>query len=212
MNKLSKDKRDKLMLICIMAIGVLAVLYYLVIVDQRDELNALAGKIAQMQSKRDSSTKTAKRQADFQTNLDGQKKILVGKQAEMPRAGEGILWFNTLMEERRVQYNLDIQEIKQPEQPVDPGVLPRFDFKGVSFMVTMTGVYADFGRFLADFENRYPYMRIQLQNITPVARSIPGASAAGPGADASRASSSSSDEPIKLRFDFKVISLIKSQV
>lgn len=210
MNKLSKDKRDKLLLICIMSIGIVAVLYYLVIVDQRDELDLLAGKIAQMQSKRDSSAKTAKRQLDFQENLDSQKKILIAKQAEMPRAGEGILWFNTLMEERRVQYNLDIQEIKQPEQPVDPGVLPKFDFRGVSFMVTMTGAYADFGRFLADFENRYPYMRIQLQNITPVARSIPGPSAtlgAGP-ADAGRAS----DEPIKLRFDFKVISLIKTQV
>jgi hypothetical protein len=204
MNKLSKDKRDKLLLICIMAGGLVAVLYFLVIVDQKDELTGLTNRIAQMSDKRDKAAKTFKRQRDFEENLEGQKKLLNAKQAEMPRAGEGILWFNTLMEERRVVFNLDIKDIKGPEQPVDPGILPKFDFKGVAFTVTMVGTYLDFGRFLADFENRFPYMRTQLQSVTPeyVPPSATGANPASAGSD---------NEPLKLRFNFRVISLIKSQ-
>jgi hypothetical protein len=63
----------------------------------------------------------------------------------------------------------------------------------------LVGTYLDFGKFLADFENNYPYMRVQIVNITPDAQpGAPGTAAGG-------------EDTGKLRFNFHVISLIKTQ-
>src|SRR5207248_2397113 len=102
----------------------------------------------------------------FQANLEQLRAALNVRQAQMPRPGEDHVWFLRIMEDRRGKYNLDINEIRNPEA-WDPGVLPSFPFKGVAFTVTVTGTYTDFGRFLADFENNFPYMRVQLGSVLP---------------------------------------------
>jgi hypothetical protein len=139
-----------------------------------------------------------KKQADFQAHLEGLKNALDARQAQMPRPGEDHVWFLKIMEDRRSKFNLDISEIHNPEA-VDPGILPKFPFKGISFNVTLIGSYLDFGKFLADFENSYPYMRVQIVNITPDMQ--PGAAGSGSGGE----------DTGKLRFNFRVISLIKTQ-
>lgn len=198
MNKLSKDKRDKLLLICIAIIGIVAVLYFFVISDMKDEQAILNTKIVALKDKLDKSERIMRRQNDFHANLEALKKALDARQAQMPRPGEDHVWFLKIMEDRRSKYNLDISEIRNPEA-WDPGVLPRFPFKGVSFNVTLVGLYADFGKFLADFENEFPYMRVQLVNIAPDTQAAP------PGATATV------EDNGRLRFNFRVISLNKTQ-
>jgi hypothetical protein len=211
MTKLSKDKRDKLLLVIIAAVGVVAVLYFLVITDQKAELNALASKIDALNAKKSSSEKTIKRQADVQANLELQRKNLNAKQAEMPRPGEDSRWFLRIIDDRRSQFGLDIGDIKGPDN-ADPGILPKFAFKGVSFYVELIGVYTDFGRFLADFENSYPYLRVQLVSIETEGRTrFPAPGALQPlGTQVSTGTTPSNPDAQKLRFTFRVISLVKT--
>jgi len=198
MNKLSKDKRDKLLLVCIGVVGILSVLYFLVLTDMKDEHAILNTKIFSLKDKIDKSERLMKRQGDLQAHLEQLHKALDERQAQMPRPNEDHVWFLRIMEDRRTKYNLDISDIHTPEQ-VDPGVLPKFPFKGVSFNVVLVGGYADFGRFLADFENSYPYMRVQILNITPdVQPAAPGTGGSG-------------EDTGKLRINFRVVSLIKTQ-
>jgi Tfp pilus assembly protein PilO len=199
MNKLSKDKRDKLMLIGIGVVASLAVLYFFVLADMKDELSLLGAKTASLRDKIDKSERVLKKQNDFEANLATLRQALDARQAQMPRPGQDHVWFLNLMEERRTKFNLDISEIRNPET-WDPGVLPKFPFKAVSFTVTVIGSYTDFGRFLADFENMYPYMRVQMMNIVPDAPLAAPGSTQMPG-----------DDGGKLRFNFRVISLIKTQ-
>jgi Tfp pilus assembly protein PilO len=198
MNKLSKDKRDKLILICLAVVGVISVLYFFVLSDMKDEQATLGTKIFSIKDKIDKSDRLMKHQRDLQARLDGLKQSLELREVEMPRPGEDHVWFLKIMEARRTKYNLDISDIRNPEA-WDPGVLPKFPFKGVSFNVTIVGAYADFGKFLADFENDFPYMRVQLISI------VPDSPIAPPGTTAV------ADDGGKLRFNFRVISLIKSQ-
>src|SRR5262249_37224055 len=104
MNKLSKEKKDKLLLTCIASVGIIAVLYFLVITDQKREIEQLNGKIAQLKSKRDVADKQVKRLPSAQTDLEVQKKLLVQKQAEMPKPEEDHVWFLRIMEEMRTKY------------------------------------------------------------------------------------------------------------
>lgn len=206
MNKLSKEKKDKLLLTGIGCLGVIAVLYFLVITDQKAEIAQLDSRIDALQAKRNFSEKQGKRTGEVQASLEEARKILIQKQTEMPKPEEDKLWFLRIMEEMRPRYGLELEEVKNP-LPYEPGVLPNFPFRGVSLSVSMVGNYTDFGRFLADFENRFPYMRVELMSISP--DRAPAAAVRGietiPSVSASRDSGN-------LRFNFRVIALIKSQV
>src|SRR3954466_1234849 len=195
MNKISKDKRDKLILICIGVVGIIAVLYFFVLTDMKDEQATLGIKVTSLRDKTDKSERILKRQAELQARLEELRAELDKRQEYMPRPTQDHVWFIKLIEDRRAKYNLDIADIRLPE-PWDPGVLPKFPFKGVSFNVTLIGHYTDFGRFLADFENSFPYMRVQLMNVSPEVQQQP------PGAVTTAA-----DDGGKLRFNFRVISL-----
>jgi Tfp pilus assembly protein PilO len=199
MNKLSKDKRDKLILICLGMVGIIAVVYFFLLTDMKDEYATLGTKITSLHDKVDRSQRLLKRQAELQARADELRKQLDQEQIHMPRPAQDHVWFIKIMEDRRAKFNLDINEIRNPEA-WDPGVLPKFPFKGVSFTVSLIGSYTDFGRFLADFENSYPYMRVQLMNVTTdVPQGLPGVAQPAPG------------DATKLRFNFRVISLIKTQ-
>jgi Tfp pilus assembly protein PilO len=204
MNKLSKEKKDKLLLTCIACVGGIAVLYFLVITDQKAELTELSGKITALRSKRDTAERLTKRLSDVQANLEAQKKILAEKQAEMPRENEDHVWFLRIMEEMRPKYGLEVDDIKNPEA-VEAGVLPKFPFRAVSLNVSMLGDYSNFGSFLADFENRYPYMRVQLMSVS-------AATGTGRESARSRSAPSAPRESGKLRFNYRVIALIKSPI
>jgi hypothetical protein len=201
MNKMSKDKRDKMLLVCIGAAGIIAIVYFFVISDMRVEIATLQSKITTLDDKRDKSDRLLKRQADFQASIEQLRKTLNARQADMPRPGQDHSWFIHLMEDRRTKFNLDVVDIRNPE-PWDPGILPKFPFRAVSFHVTLLGAYTDFGKFLADFENSYPYMRVQIMNIAPEVQNtaVRTPEGAAPAADDG-----------KLRFNFRVISLVKSQ-
>jgi Tfp pilus assembly protein PilO len=196
MNKLSKDKRDKLLLVCIAVVAVISVLYFFIITDMKDEIATLNSKITATRDKRDKSERVLKMQGTFSANLEELRKALDAHQSEMPRPGQDHVWFLNTIENRRTRYNLDIADIKNPE-PWDPGVLPKFPFKAIAFNVTLVGGYTDFGRFLADFENSYPYLRTQIISVMPD-------TAIGAGG-------SQGEDTGKLRFNFRVISLIKTQ-
>ncbi|MDB6054874.1 MAG: hypothetical protein JWN25_2397 [Verrucomicrobiales bacterium] len=47
------------------------------------------------------------------------------------------------------------------------GVLPNFPYKAAIFSFRGTGYFDDFGKFVADFENKFPYIRIQNLEILP---------------------------------------------
>ena len=202
MNKLSKEKKDKLLLTCIGCVGIIAVLYFLVITDQKRDIDQLNSRIAQMKSKRDLSDKQVKRLPNVQTDLEDQKKLLIQKQAQMPKPDEDHVWFLRIMEEMRTKYSLEVDDIKTPA-PIDPGVLPKFPFRAVELRVSMLGNYTDFGRFLADFENRFPYMRVELMSIGAERSLAPRAG---------EVPSVSSKDTGTLRFNYRVIALIKSPV
>src|SRR2546430_8113858 len=115
MNKISKDKRDKLLLICIGLVAAVSVLYFFVFADLKDELATLSAKTTSLRDKIDKSDRVLKKQADFQANLEQLRAALNVRQAQMPRPGEDHVWFLRIMEDRRGKNNLDINEIRNPE-------------------------------------------------------------------------------------------------
>jgi hypothetical protein len=83
---------------------------------------------------------------------------------------------------------VDIPDIGRPDvETMD--LLPSFPFKQVKFTITGTSYYHDLGKFIADFENTFPHIRVVNLQLQP-------AQAAG------------GDEKISFKMD--VIALVKS--
>jgi hypothetical protein len=61
---------------------------------------------------------------------------------------------------------VDIPQIGK-EAPCDVGVFPTFPYQAAAFGVRGKGYYHDIGKFVADFENSFPYMRIQNLELAP---------------------------------------------
>jgi len=89
--------------------------------------------------------------------------------------------------ERRV----DIPQFSR-EVTTDVGILPKFPYKAAIFNVRGNAYFHDLGQFLADFENSFPYARVQNLELEP------GASSAASG----------TTDPEKLAFRLEIVTLI----
>ena len=97
-----------------------------------------------------------------------------------------ILTVNTFKE----NYKLDIPQFSR-EVPSEVGMFTKFPYRAAVFHVRGSAFYHDFGRFVADFENAFPYMRIQNIELDPNA-----------------SSANASNEPEKLAFKMEIVALV----
>ena len=67
------------------------------------------------------------------------------------------------------KYDLTVTRLSDPDVNKRYLPLPKMDYSAVSYMVDVRGLYHEFGRFLADFENANPYLSIQKVQMSPVA-------------------------------------------
>jgi len=179
MNKLSKEKRDKLILTIIVVVGALGVLYTYVYGAQKDRLNTLELQIAGVRAKLDSAERMARSEEIVARNLAESKKLFEEHTADMAPSGQYYLWFLTLLTEFRKEQGLGtdfLVDLSQPEF-IDIGLLPNFQFQAASFGVRLNGRFHEVGKFIADLENAYPYFRVQDVRMTP------GSGLIGGGAD-----------------------------
>ena len=112
-------------------------------------------------------------------------------------SGADYSWALLLMEKSRAGQEVNIIDVTRPAKG-EVGVLAQFPYDAAVFSVRGAAYYHQFGKFLADFENRFPYFRVQNLSLGPGAES-----ATGSDGSAARAS----DE--KLTFRMEIIALIK---
>lgn len=116
---------------------------------------------------------------------------------------------NNVISHAGASVDLDSITLMEPAD-LNAELLPKFPFSASRFRVRMTAYYGDFGKFLADFENRFPYVRVQDFTIKP-------AEAVSSGVEVATDSSLQGTTQIKevqvsekLTFDFVVVTLIKT--
>jgi len=207
MNKLSKEKRDKLILVCIAAVAVAGVLYTFVLGSQKDKLTAIQSQISGAQGKLAKAEAALKAADSIEARLAENRKLIDVKQEKMAPQGQYYYWFLKLVDQFRKDEKLDpgfIVDITMPEF-VEAGMLPKFPYKAAVFGLRVNGPFHDVGRFIANLENTYPYFRVQNIHLSPAPR---GASA--PAAPIGSLTSPLEVQPeTKLIAELKVVTLIK---
>jgi len=175
MTKINKTQRDQLIAVALGAVAVIACLWYLVVTAQKKELKAVNANCVKMtKTLKDASDKVRAADlvgAELAKSLDTLKQ----REAGFAPEHEPFSWMMEKMRNFQLPVNelhryksVSIADIKPPEI-TDKGVIRGFPYKWAKFHITGEGYYHDFGKFIADFENAFPYFRIQDLDI-----SVPG--------------------------------------
>jgi Tfp pilus assembly protein PilO len=168
MSKLPKDKRDKMIAVAMATIVISAAFGYLVIKPQRATLAAALADVQKSQDQLARGNATLATKEKVNQQFDEATRNLARCETAMAAPNDMYSWLiqtlNTFSEGRHV----DIPQFGR-ELPTEVGIFPRFPYRSALFNIRGTANYHDFGKFLADFENSFPYIRVQNIELDPAA-------------------------------------------
>lgn len=176
------------------AVVAVVAIYYLVISSQNATLAEVQLKAQKEGDRATSAEKTAKRAQEIENELQEKNERLAAIEATMAN-GDIYFWGVTLINNFRKKHpGIEAPNIPKPTEG-EIGLLPNFPYKAMTLSVGGAGFYSDIGRFIADFENTYPFIRVMNVELNPV---VTG------GGENEKAS-----DKEKLAFKFDIVSLIK---
>jgi hypothetical protein len=190
--KLSKDKRNHLILAVMGSLMVIAGLWCTLIRFQQSALDRLHEEKERRQVKLAQILETINNRAQIEAELIVVSNRLASKEEEMTFGD----WYSTMITaitRFKQPYDVDIPQFTaQPSPtPTECNLLPKFPYKQFALSVQGTACYNDLGQFVADFENRFPSSRILNLEIAPsTVQSTP-------------------NEKYKLSFKMDIVSLVK---
>jgi hypothetical protein len=190
MNKLPKEKRDQLILVIICTIVALAVIYFGLIRPQYATISRIQNDIKTAQDKQINIEGAVKKSDATTTALFDISDTLSHAEADMV-SGDPFAWSFDTIRHFKTPYKVEIPTVGSPATG-DVDLLANFPYKQLKFSISGTAYYHDLGKFLSDFENNFPHIRVTNLTLDPVG---------GVGDDAE-----------KLSFRMEVIALIKPNV
>jgi hypothetical protein len=185
--KVSPEKRNQFILVVLCTVAALVLMWLNLI---RPRYTALAQIATEQKNAGDKlvTIQTAIKQADATAaELRQETQALSNAESDMA-SGDLYAWTYNIMRQFKAPYPVDIPDIGHPDVGTTD-LLPAFPFKQVKFTVTGTAYYHDLGKFIADFENKFPHMRVVNPQMQP-------------------ANASGSDEKVSFKMD--IVALVKS--
>ncbi len=168
MTKLPKDKRDKIILIGMGTAVACAALWFLVINMQRTALVNVRKEAEKSREQLTRGEATVKTQSTVQRQFEEASLALKQRETGMAVPNDMYFWFIQTLNGFRAGHKVEIPQLGR-ETPGEVSCLPKFPYQAATFTVRGTAYYHDFGKFLADFENAFPYIRVQNIDLEPVA-------------------------------------------
>ena len=106
-------------------------------------------------------------------------------------------WIIQTINRFRADRKVEIPQFSR-EVTTEIGVFPKFPYKAALFHVRGTAYFHELGRFIADFENTFPHIRIQNIDMEPATQSA--------------ATTTQNADPEKLAFKMEIVALINPNI
>lgn len=190
MKHLTKEKRDRLILVAVGTIVCVVALYFVVIKTQQRVVEKVAKEIVEEQNKVDNGQRLVSSVADLRKNLEVSSQELKSIEETMA-SGDMYSWIILTINKFRADRKVEIPQFSR-EVPTEVGLLAKFPYRAALFNVRGTAYFHDFGKFIADFENSFPYIRVQNLEMEP----------------ASSSSATSTGDNEKLAFRMEIVTLV----
>lgn len=163
--KLSADKRNKLIGVAIVTAAVIGALWYFVVEDRNVTLQDFKEKQADALTQRKKIDNAIKGAGKIEQGLKDAAEKLAVIQQEMA-SGDLYSWMYTTIKNFKAAYHVDIPQFSTVET-ADNTLLYKFPYKQVKMTISGSAYFHDFGKFLSDFENRFPHIRVENLVLEP---------------------------------------------
>jgi Tfp pilus assembly protein PilO len=189
MNKLSKEKKVHLLIVAVGTVVIMAGLWFGLITAQQDKITKIANKSLSVQQDIAKMQRVVVEAAQVEVDLEAATNRLGKIEAAMP-SGDLFSWtVSSLKQFNTPSYKVDMPQIGAPGVS-EVKMVPNFPYNQAGVVVTGTAYYYDFGKFLADLENHFPYLRVENLTLNPGIGTSP-------------------DEHEKLSFRMEIVNLVK---
>jgi Tfp pilus assembly protein PilO len=194
--KLSKARRDRLILVVLVTLAVSWGLWQFVITTRSGRLSAQRVELDKQRSQLSEAVDWIERAQSVERELTEALAGLAKVEEGLAGRADPYAWSYLLLDRIR-RNNPALRRLDVAGKPaVGPvRLLAGFPYEATTFTVVGLGHYHDFGRFVADFENEHPYFRVENIELTPQS-SIADAAA-------------TLDEREMLNLKFDVVALLK---
>jgi len=187
-SKLSKEKKTQLVLVILLTLGALNGLGFGLIRLQYANLKRLAERHATADHKLQQMRDTVKHSDSLSASLADAKATLNDMETDMA-SGDLYSWVVNTFRRFKNPYKVEIPQLGPLGPVTEMSLLPGFPYKQATLTVAGKAHFHDFGRFLADFENQFPHIRVlnldlDLDTVSP--------------------------EPEMLAFKMEIVTLVKS--
>ena len=165
MKRLPPAKRNQLIgVVAATAVTLFRVFYFLI--DPQKEQNRKLGEKIRTENDKLKSIKTSIRESERISNDLANVAFQLDRAEADVASGDVYAWTYETIRHFKSTYHVDIPSLSSPEIK-DSELLASFPYRQVKVTLSGTGFYHDIGKFLADFENNYPHMRVCNLTIEP---------------------------------------------
>jgi Tfp pilus assembly protein PilO len=165
MKRLSPAKRNQLILVLMVTAVLIGAVYFLLISPQNSQNSQLINQTKDRQADLDKYKKiiseaqtTSNQLASVSLQLDNAERDIA--------TGDTYAWIYDTIRRFKANYHVDIPTIGQPSIG-DVDLIPNFPYKQVRITLNGTAYYHDLGKFIADFENNFPHIRLVNLSLQP---------------------------------------------
>jgi hypothetical protein len=169
--KLSKEKRNQLIMVILCTLMIIVGLWFLLIDVQRARLRRVSAQVDAVEQKLTKMRQAVDESATLEAGLKVASGKLSGIEDDMA-SGDYFSWIIETIRRFKLGYRVDIPQFS-PVVTGEVSLFPKFPYRQAMLGVAGTAYYHDFGRFLAGFENQFPYMRVQNLELEPAAALAP---------------------------------------
>jgi Tfp pilus assembly protein PilO len=164
--KLSSAKRNQLVIVALVTLAALSAIYFFLISPQNQDNKKLTRQITDKRAELDKMRGLIKTTVTVSNQLAAVSGQLHLAETDIA-SGDAYAWTYDVLRRFKSTYAVDIPSIGQPSIS-DVDLLPNFPYKQLRVSLTGVAYYQDLGKFVADFENDFPHMRVVNLTISPV--------------------------------------------
>jgi len=173
MKRLPPAKRNQLILVIFVTVALISMVYLFLISPQNNKIHKLgaetSGKRAELQRIKDTI-----KQKDATGNALDEISRQLNHAEEDVATGDISAWTYDTLRRFKSSYHVDIPGIGQGVLS-DVDLLAGFPYRQVKLSLNGTAYYHDLGKFVSDFENNFPHMRLLNLSIEPANNAAGGA-------------------------------------
>jgi Tfp pilus assembly protein PilO len=166
MKKLSTEKQKQLLLIVLLTVGAMIGTAYGLIkpeFQKRDKLlqarRAAENRLQQMKQTIEHADQIEAQLCETRKQLD--------KIEEGMASGDLYSWAINTIRQFKLPYKVEIPQFSQIDGPREMSMLAGFPYKQATITIAGSGSFYEFGKFVSDFENQFPYNRLLNLSLEP---------------------------------------------